>query len=134
MKKFTGIALAVLFFIFITARGRENGDPNHGVWKAAKGEMLGVSMDVEAFFEKGFSIELKVNGKCELNIDDQKTSGTWTLNNGMIEIKGGGIDSIGSLENGKLTLKYVFGTNLTLIFEKIEDGFGAGGETPSNQP
>ena len=118
MKKFLGIALAVLFFIGLIACSRKNDDPNHGIWKAAKGEMLGVSMDVEPFFSEGFTIELKANGKCLLDIDGKKTNGSWTLDNGVIEIKGGGIDSKGSLENGRLTLKYVLGSSLTLVFEK----------------
>ena len=118
MKKSIGAVLLVLLLIGLIARGGKNDDPNHGVWKATKGEMLGVSMDVADFFVEGFTIELKANGKCALNIDGKKTNASWTLDNGMIEIKGGGIDSNGSLKNGKLTLKYVLGTSLTLVFEK----------------
>jgi len=118
MKILIAMALTVLLLISLIAFNYEDDDPNHGVWKATKGEMLGVSMDVEDFFGEGFTIELKANGKCSLIVDGKKANGSWTLDNGILEIKGGGIDSNGSLENGKLTMKYVLGTSLTLVLEK----------------
>ena len=119
MKKLICITLVMLLLIsLIAVFSRKDNDPYLGVWKAAKGEMLGVSMDVDNFFGEGFAIELKANGKCSINLDGKKANGSWTLNDGMIEINGGGINSKGSLENSRLTLKYIFGTSITIVFEK----------------
>ena len=119
MKKLICITLVMLLFISLLAVFIYNNDnPNHGVWRAVKGEMLGVSIDIEKFFGEGFSIELKANGKCTINIGEKKANASWTLDKGIIEINGGGINSKGSLENGRLTLKYVLGTSITIVFEK----------------
>ena len=93
-------------------------DPNQGIWKATTGEMFGITSNVEEFFGQGFTIELKANGKCVLNVDGEKANGTWTLDNGAFTVKGGGIECEGRLENGILTLNDVMGMGLNLVFEK----------------
>ena len=147
MKKAIAILLTVCtVLICLSACGGKNdpNDPNQGVWKATTGEMFGLSMDVEELFGQGFTIELKANGKCALNVDGKKANGTWTLNDGAFTVKGGGIDEKGRLENGKLTLENVMGMGLTLIFEKeggypggtvVDDPIGNGGTPPiSDEP
>ena len=122
--------MVVLLVLGVAACGGNSGDsddPNLGVWRAVTGEMFGMSMEVEEFFEKGFTVELKAKGKCALNVDGSKANGTWTLDNGAFTLKGGGLDCKGRLENGKLTLEDVMGMGLTLVFEK------EGGSPGSNQ-
>jgi len=130
MRKFISIVMVVLLVLGVAACGGNSGDsddPNLGVWRAVTGEMFGMSMEVEEFFEKGFTVELKAKGKCALNVDGSKANGTWTLDNGAFTLKGGGLDCKGRLENGKLTLEDVMGMGLTLVFEK------EGGSPGSNQ-
>ena len=98
--------------------GSASDDPNLGLWIATTGEMLGISIDVTDMFGKGFTIELKANGKCTLNVDGKKANGKWTLTDGAFTAKGGGVECIGRLENSVLTLDDVMGMGLTLIFYK----------------
>jgi len=98
--------------------GVKNDDPIHGVWRASTGEMLGISMALDEFFETGFTIELKPCGRCAIDIDGQTANGEWALDNGVFTVKGGGIDSKGRMEEGRLSLEFVLGTGLTLVFEK----------------
>ena len=132
MKKAISVFMAILLIFCLTACGAkvDPNDPNQGLWKAKTGEMFGISIDVEDFFGKGFTIELQSKGKCALIVDGDKANGTWTLNNGAFTVKGGGLDCQGRLENGKLTLEDVLGMGLTLIFEKEGGSSGAGNNKP----
>ena len=75
--------LLVLILTFSLAAcgggGAGSDDPNLGLWEAKLAEMLGIEMDVADFFEKGFTIELKTNGNCTLNVDGSRANGKWTL-------------------------------------------------------
>jgi hypothetical protein len=136
MKKIISITITILLLAGITACSDKSGasdDPNLGVWKAVTGEMFGLSMKVEEYFGKGFTIELKAKDKCALNIDGEKANGTWTLNNGAFTVKGGGLDCAGRLENGTLTLENVLGMGMTLVFEKEGGIKRAAAEAPSEK-
>ncbi len=137
MKKSIIALVACLVLIVLTACGGgkvDPSDPNQGLWRAATGEMMGISMEVEEFFGEGFTIELRSSGKCALNVDGEKANGTWTLENGAFNVKGGGLDCSGRLENGELTLENVMDMGLTLIFAK-DGGTAAAGaslDTPAS--
>ena len=119
MKKAICIFIAVLLIAGTTAcSGDDSNDPNLGLWKATSAEMLGMSMDVADFFDQGFTIELRANGRCTISVDGDKANGRWTLDNAAFTVKGGGVDCRGRLENGKLTLEDVMGSGVTLIFYK----------------
>ena len=118
MKRIIYIVIAVLLLSSLAACGGNSDDPNLGVWKAVTGEMFGISMEVEEFFEKGFTIELKANGKCALNVDGTKANGTWTLSGSVFTVKGGSLDCKGRLEDGQIILEDVLGMGMTLVFEK----------------
>ncbi len=98
--------------------GATPDDPNLGVWKVVFAEMWGVETDIKDVFENGFTIELLDKGKCKLNIDGTEGNGKWTLENGVLHIKGGGLDSSGTLKDGMLVLEDVLGTGLKLKFQK----------------
>ncbi|MDO4477913.1 MAG: hypothetical protein Q4B73_02585, partial [Lachnospiraceae bacterium] len=111
---------AVLFFV-LRGRGSSKGestDPNAGVYNAVTAEMWGIEMAIEDIWTSGFSIELKDGGKCVVLVDKSKDNGSWQLEGTAIHIKGGGLDSDGTLENGVLTLDNVLDMGITLVFEK----------------
>ena len=120
-----GAALVVILAIVLIAVFAGKGgnapastDPNLGVYNATTAEMWGVEMEVSDFWEKGFSIELKDNGKCAMEVDGTKSNGKWTLEDGAFHVKGGGVDCDGTLANGVMTLENVLGMGITLTFEK----------------
>ena len=121
MKKIIALLLAfILCSVMLTGCGGPDDpdDPNLGVWKATRGEMLGISIDVDRYFGAGFIIELNAKGKCALNIDGKEYGGKWTLSEGgEFTVKGGGIDCKGRLDNGVLTLENVL-SGITLTLEK----------------
>lgn len=108
-------------------------DPNVGVWKVEYAEMWGFETDIKDVFEKGFTIELLDKGKCKLNIDGTEGNGKWALENGVLTIKGGGLDTSGTLKDGLLTLEDVLGTGLKLTFRK-EGAQGSIGSTNGGFP
>lgn len=77
-----------------------------GLYKAETAEYDGITVNVDNFFEKGFTIELKSRGKCKLFADGKTASGKWTLDGTAFHVNGGGIDCDGTLENGVIRLDY----------------------------
>ena len=134
-----GIAAILIVVLIVSLSGGKAGDknassdPNLGVWKVEYAEMWGFETDIKDIFEKGFTIELLDKGKCKLNIDGTEGNGKWTLKDGVLTIKGGGLDSSGSLKDDVLTLEDVLGTGLKLTFRK--EGAQAGiGSTNNGFP
>ena len=107
-------------------------DPNQGLWKATTGEMLGISVNIEDLFAKGFTIELQDKGKCTILADGKKSNGTWTLEGSAFTVKGGGMDCAGTLANGSITLEDVLGMGINLTFEKVGGHSGATTDTGSD--
>ena len=114
------------------AAGNASSDPNVGVWNVVTAEMWGIETDISDVFENGFTIELLDKGKCKLNIDGTKGNGKWTLEDGVITIKGGGLDVSGTLKNGVLTLEDVMGIGLNLKLQK--EGSSQSGLLPFPDP
>ena len=102
MKKIVSLLMVVIIAFSLVSCGGSKidpNDPNQGLWKATTGKMLGITMNVEELFGKGFTIELQNKGKCTLNVDGKKANGSWTLDDGAFTVKGGGISCAGRLEN-----------------------------------
>ena len=108
MKKILSFALAALLLLSLAAcsSGDDENDPNLGVYTAKTAEYRGFTVDVDQFFEQGFSIELKSGGKCKLTADGETANGKWTLEGTKFHVNGGGIDCDGTLENGVIRLDY----------------------------
>lgn len=107
MKRFLSFLLIVLLLtLAVGCGGKADDDPNLGVYTAKEAEYSGITVSVDQFFEKGFSIELKSGGKCKLTADDATASGKWSLDGAKFHVEGGGIDCDGTLENGVIALDY----------------------------
>ena len=96
----------------------ENADPNLGLYNAVTAEMMGFEMGVEDLWANGFSIELQEKGKALLNIDGTEGKAKWSLEDGEFNVKGGGLDCSGTLENGEMVLENVMDMGVTLTFAK----------------
>ena len=108
MKKILSLMLAALLLLSFAgcSSGDDENDPNLGVYTAKTAEYGGFTVDVNQFFEKGFTIELKSGGKCKLTADGKSANGKWTLEGTKFHVNGGGIDCDGTLENGVIRLDY----------------------------
>ena len=108
MKKILSLMLAALLLLSFAgcSSGDDENDPNLGVYTAKTAEYRGLTVEVNQFFEQGFSIELKSGGKCKLTADGESASGKWTLEGTKFHVNGGGIDCDGTLENGVIRLDY----------------------------
>ena len=108
MKKILACLLAVLLLALALgcSSGDDKNDPNLGVYTAKTAEYSGITLNVDQFFEKGFTIELKSGGKCKMIADDTSASGKWTLDGTAFHVEGGGIDCSGTLENGVMSIDY----------------------------
>ncbi len=121
MKRSIIIVLTFLLSLSLIACGGgkiDTSDPNQGLWIAASGEMMGISMEADALFAEGFTIELQSDGKCSINVEGEKANGTWTLNGSSITVKGGGLDCSGTLKDGALTLENMLDMGMTVVFTK----------------
>lgn len=121
MKKISSIVLALIMLVNLAACGGKNtksNDPNIGMWNAVSASMLGVTQDIVEVFEKGVSLELKANGKYNLDMDGKKASGKWSYKAGGLSLSGSGLVFTGNVENGILTLTNMLDMGLDLIFEK----------------
>ncbi len=108
MKKILSCLLAMLLLLTCVgcSGGKDDDDPNLGLYTAKTAEYSGVTLNVDQFFKEGFTIELKSGGKCKLTADGETANGKWTLDGTAFTVKGGGIDCDGTLENGVIHLNY----------------------------
>ena len=122
MKKILSLMLAALLLLSFAgcSSGDDENDPNLGVFTAKTAEYRGLTVEVNQFFEQGFSIELKSGGKCKLTADGESASGKWTLEGIKFHVNGGGIDCDGTLENGVIRLDSV-----GVVFNMINEDYVA---------
>ena len=122
MKKILACLLAVLLLALALgcSSGDDKNDPNLGVYTAKTAEYSGITLNVDQFFEKGFTIELKSGGKCKLTADGESANGKWTLEGTKFHVKGGGIECDGTLENGVMSIDYD-----GVVFNLINEAYAA---------
>lgn len=122
MKKILACLLAVLLLALALgcSSGDDKNDPNLGVYTAKTAEYSGITLNVNQFFEKGFTIELKSGGKCKLTADGESANGKWTLDGTKFHVEGGGIECDGTLENGVMSIDYD-----GVVFNLINEAYAA---------
>ena len=122
MKKILACLLAVLLLALALgcSSGDDKNDPNLGVYTAKTAEYSGITLNVDQFFEKGFTIELTSGGKCKLTADGESANGKWTLDGTKFHVEGGGIECDGTLENGVMSIDYD-----GVVFNLINEAYAA---------
>ena len=91
-----------------------------GLYTAVKAEAYGVEIEISAMWEKGFSIELKENGNCDLSVNGNSAPGKWTQNGTDISVEIPGLKMDGTFSDGVLTFEDLYGMGVTLFF--VKDG------------
>lgn len=130
VKRGISILMALGLLLGFAACGK-NSDPNVGTWKAVSASMLGVTVSIEEIFENGVTLVLKDGGSCDLDLDGEKVSGTWSVASGALTIEADGISISGSItSDGVLTLENLLDMGLDLTFER-EGGYNAGAASGS---
>ncbi len=85
-----------------------------GKWNATSAEMSGMKFNIKDLMDE-FSMELKENGTCKMNIDDESETGTWEETDTGVKIK----DSTETMDmtdkDGKLYVEY---EGVSFWFEK----------------
>ena len=122
-KKRTAIlAVLILVLLFSGCSGKETekekekeSDPNVGLYKAVSAEVNGNPVSVDMVAEE-LTIELKDDGKGELNMDGHHNSLKWSRSGRRIEIKSRGTTMEGTVKDGVLNIPEFGegGLNLTL--------------------
>ena len=127
LGKVIGIILAVaaviagLAYVFATRSGGAKSEraEDLGLYVAQKAELKGISVDINAMWKDGFSIDLQKGGKCRVNVDGEKGNAKWSKDeDDSFRLKGSGIDCSGTLRNGVLVLEDVMGSGIELTFTK----------------
>ena len=97
--------------------GRVTEDPNLGTYKATSMSMYGLDIDPDDIFEGGFVIELQPGGICKIQAGENKGSGTWKIEDGVITVNDGSSNIEGKLDNGVITIENMLdmGLDITLV-------------------
>ena len=113
------VGIAVLAF---GGSGRAAADdPNLGLYKATTASMYGMDFDLDDIFEGGFTIELQKGGKCRIQAGENKGSGTWSLEDGVLSVNDGTSTIEGKLEDGVITLENMLDMGLDITLVKVEE-------------
>ena len=118
MKRFLSKLIIIAMLFTISSCGKKDDDPNVGTWNAATITMAGEVREIKDMFFVGISLELKSNGKLDLDRDGEKDKGAWTFNNGLLNLEGAKESHTGNITDGLLQLVNVEGMNIEIIFEK----------------
>ena len=74
------LAMAMMIFLLVgCGKEDDSNNPNLGLYTAFTGSMSGIEIEIADVYAGGFTIELKANGKAQLDIDGTTGKGKWTL-------------------------------------------------------
>ena len=125
MKKISALFLVFALFFTLTACGNDSDDPNCGFYECTKVSAMGMEMDVSDVLENGASLELNGGGKGKLVLDGDKFSMKWSVEGDQITLDIDGTESVGTLENGTITVDLMdIGMTYTFV-QKAADGDSA---------
>jgi len=105
MKKALWLLTAIVVLLCATASCKnDHNDPNIGKWTAVSISALGLTVEVDAAFQYGASLELKSNGKCTLTIDGDSAAGQWSMADDVLMITAGDESYTATVEDDILTM------------------------------
>ena len=103
--------------------GKSGGepDPNAGKYQGISAKALGMTMDMSEVYPGETWVELKSGGKGTVMLDGDEFPMKWTLDGEAITITIDGVDSVGSLADGVLTVDLMeMGVEMTFLKEGAE--------------
>ena len=120
MKKIIAILLTIVMLLPLAACGGES-DPNAGKYQGISAKALGITMDMSEVYPGETWVELKSGGKGTVMLDGDEFPMKWTLDGEAITITIDGVDSVGSLADGVLTVDLMeMGVEMTFLKEGAE--------------
>lgn len=102
MKKISALLLVLMIFFAFAACG--GSDPNCGIYECTKVTAMEVEMDVTDVYPNGASIELQSRSKGIITLDGTEYPLKWSLEENKITLTIDDTDTVGTLENGAITI------------------------------
>ena len=85
-----------------------------GTYKAENAYIDDREIKLESMFPEGFEISLKKGGKCEININSRKYSGSWQQIDSSFRAEGAGAVLEGTIGGGVIQLRGVLGSGVSV--------------------
>ena len=122
MKKIIALLLALAMVLSLAAcGGSAEEDPNAGKYLGTTAKALGMVMPMSDIYEGETWLELKSGGKGTIMLDGDDFSMKWTLEGEAITITIDGVDSIGTLADGVITVDLMnMGVEMSFLKEGVE--------------
>ena len=121
MKKIVALMLTIVLLLSLSACTGGEPDPNEGKYQAVSAKAMGVTMDVAEVYPGETWVELKSGGKGTVMLDGDDFPMKWTLDGEAITITIDGVDSVGSLADGVITVNLMeMGVEMTFLKEGAE--------------
>ena len=121
MKKIIAILLAIAMLLSLAACGGGEPDPNAGKYQGISAKALGITMAMSEVYPGETWVELKSGGKGNIMLDGDEYPMKWTLDGEAITITIDGVDSVGKLSDGVITVDLMdMGVEMTFLKEGAE--------------
>ena len=121
MKKIIAILLTIVMLLSLAACGGGEPDPNAGKYQGISAKAFGLTMDMSEVYPGETWVELKSGGKGTVMLDGDDFPMKWTLDGEAITITIDGVDSVGRLADGVITVDLMdMGVEMTFLKEGAE--------------
>ena len=121
MKKIVAILLTIAMLLSLSACGGGEPDPNAGKYQGISAKALGMTMAMSEVYPGETWVELKSGGKGTVILDGDDFPMKWTLDGEAITITIDGVDSVGRLADGVITVDLMdMGVEMTFLKEGTE--------------
>ena len=117
MKKTIALLMVLVMLLSLAACGGGEEDPNAGKYIGVSAAVGGFSMPMSEVYEGETWIELKSGGRGTIMLGGDDFSMKWTLEGEDLTITVQGVDSVGTLQDGVITVD-LMDMGCVMTFEK----------------